>query len=226
MGRNKITDNEKEITKQFGVKLKELLKMADITQAQMAKDLSFSKTSVNTWVNGSQQPQFIQLREIIIYLLKNENLTAFYPIDLLVPNFNVKGSDTEIEITKLKSQLSSEYSKYKNKNEKIENQQVTEEELEKEWDELEQERKELEQEKKSYYKKIKGEMFKKKILEKAWTPSEIARQVIKMSQLKELIQEKDLDEIKIIDRLKETISETIINKVYELYPFLKPDVEV
>ena len=226
MGRNKINDNEKVITKQFGVKLKKLLKIADITQAQMAKDLSLSKTSVNTWVNGSQQPQFIQLRKIIIYLLKNENLTGFYPIDLLVPNFNVKGSDTEIEITKLKSQLSSEYSKYKNKNEKIENQQVTEEELEKEWDELEQERKELEQEKKSYYKKIKGEMFKKKILEKAWTPSEIARQVIKMSQLKELIQEKDLDEIKIVDRLKETISETIINKVYELYPFLKPDVEV
>ena len=225
-GRKILDDDEKAILGLFGGELKHLLEESHITQKQMAQDLGLSKTSVNTWAKGNKQPQFIQLREIILYFLKNKNLTNFYPIDLLVPDFNVKGSDTEIEIAKLKSQLNSEYNKYKNKNEKIEKQQISEEALEKEWDELEQERKVLEKEKKSYYKKIKGEMFKKKVSEKAWTPREIARQVIKMSQLKELIQEKDLDERKIVDRLNETISETIINKVYELYPFLKPDVDV
>lgn len=228
MGRNKINDNEKVITKQFGVKLKKLLKIADITQAQMAKDLSLSKTSVNTWVNGSQQPQFIQLRKIIIYLLKNENLTGFYPIDLLVPDFIVDSSETEKELLFLKEKLISEnYSLrkeielLKKENIILKNKLMAEEELETKRKSLIQEKRKINRLKKTYKDEVKKEMTEKQSCLKLWSPKAVSYYVLEALKQSGIVPN-GWNKMEMCDYICEELAKAIVTIIHDTFPMLKP----
>lgn len=218
-GRKALDDDEKAILGLFGGVLKHLLEESNITQKQMAQDLGLSKTSVNTWAKGNKQPQFIQLREIILYFLKNKNLTNFYPIDLLVPDSKVKSSDTEIEIAKLKSQLSSEYNKYKNKNEKIEKQLMSEDELDREWEELEKEQGKLKLKEETYKEKLRLERVQNESKLKKWSPKAVADYVLKDMNVSKTISENNFSQKEMCDYITNHIAgaiETIINNTFPM----------
>lgn len=223
-GRRKLNENEKYVLGLFGEKLKEILENANISQAELARDLGLSKTSVNTWVKGTKQPQFIQLREIIIYLLKSKRLIEFYPIDLLVPDISVKMSETENEISELKKQLMEEYKKYKDKNEKIEKQLMDEEELETEWEELEQEQGKLKKEKETYKEKLRLERFQNESKLKRWSPRAVADHVLKDMNVSNTISENNFSQIEMCDYITNHIAGAITIIIKNTFPML--DIKV
>jgi transcriptional regulator with XRE-family HTH domain len=51
-----------------GMKFKELLKKADLTEAQLARRLGITPAAVNKWCKGKSSPPYSSLREIANFL--------------------------------------------------------------------------------------------------------------------------------------------------------------
>lgn len=240
--RNKliVEKTDEEIKKEFGVKLKLLLKQSNTSQVELVKNLGFNKTSVNNWVQGYDQPQFLQLRKIIIYLLKKIELQDFYPIQLLVPElttnmsskeekeiidfkneikeeYNKKCQEIELlrkEITNLKSKLNQRRMYYEKKVKELDRDKDT---LCKKRNNLYEEQAEFKKEKENYKKEVREEEILKinieKLVELKLFPNKLVERILDSRKISELINKISVSNEIIYDDVLKRLKDTIISAI-------------
>lgn len=246
-------DKEERIKEQFGNKLKDLLKQANITQIQMANDLGYGKTSVNNWVKGYDQPQFLQLRKIILYLLEKIELNDFYPIQLLVPDFPTdKSSLTEIKISENKKNIQEQYKKKCQENEALKNEILKLKQSKnqskiyygKKLKDLDQEREkvdltrrnlnsqinDIKKEKENYREKVRKEEIDKidygTINKNSWFPEKLIEKILKSKIISDLINKISLSENIIYEEILEEIEDNIISAIKTQWYYYSRDIEL
>lgn len=242
MGRNKTSQTDKQVIMNFSKELKRLLKKAHISQIQMKRDLNLGKTSINNWATGKAQPQLVNLRAIILYLMSKIELKDFYPIQLLVPEFDFdESSPNEIRVNEIKNDIQSEYNKKCQEIEQLKEQindlksKINQRrmyydekinDLDEEKERLNTQRKILEEEKKSYKEKIRFEEIKKidnDILKNiGWFPDKLVEKILSSRIISNLINKISISESIIYEDILEQLKSSIVVAVrYQIYNYLR-----
>lgn len=78
MPKKLVDQTDKTRLEKFGIQLKKLLNVKNVSQAEFAKRLGVNKNTVLSWVNGKSEPTYLSLIKIFDFFREEVPLELFF----------------------------------------------------------------------------------------------------------------------------------------------------